>query len=42
MNAYQKDLFGFTAGELEIVGDIESPVVLLEQWRVLRETLSYN
>ncbi len=37
-NEQQDDLFGFMAGELEVVGDIESPVVPLEQWNVVRET----
>ncbi len=36
-NEQQDDLFGFMAGELEVVGDIESPVVPLEQWNVVRE-----
>lgn len=34
----QNDIFGFMAGEFRIVGDIESPVVPLDQWEVLRET----
>jgi antitoxin (DNA-binding transcriptional repressor) of toxin-antitoxin stability system len=29
----KQDLFGFMAREFEIVGDIESPVVPLEEWR---------
>jgi antitoxin (DNA-binding transcriptional repressor) of toxin-antitoxin stability system len=29
----KQDLFGFMAGELKIVGDIESPVVPLDEWR---------
>ena len=32
------DVFGFMAGEFRIVGDIQSPVVPLEQWRALKET----
>lgn len=32
------DIFGFMAGEFRIVGDIESPVVPLDHWDVLRET----
>ena len=32
------DIFGFMAGEFRIVGDIESPVVPLDHWNVLRET----
>jgi prevent-host-death family protein len=30
-------LFGFMAGECRIVGDIEGPVVSLEEWEVLRK-----
>jgi len=36
-NEQQDDLFGFMAGELGVVGDIESPVVPLEQWNVVTE-----
>ncbi len=32
----KQDLFGFMAGEFKIVGDIESPVVPLEEWEVMR------
>ena len=28
-------LFGFLAGQVQIVGDIESPLVPLKQWKVL-------
>ena len=31
------DLFGFMKGEFEIVGDIISPVVPLEDWESLKE-----
>jgi hypothetical protein len=31
------DLFGFMAGEFEIVGDVESPVFLSKNWVVLRK-----
>jgi prevent-host-death family protein len=31
-----KDIFGCLAGKIEIVGDIESPVVPLEDWEALR------
>jgi prevent-host-death family protein len=31
------DLFGFMKGEFEIVGDIMSPVVPLEDWGSLKE-----
>jgi hypothetical protein len=34
----KSDLFGFLAGEFRVVGDIESPVVPLDQREVLRET----
>jgi prevent-host-death family protein len=33
----KQDLFGFMAGELKIVGDIESPVIPLEEWEVMRK-----
>lgn len=33
----KQDLFGFMAGELKIVGDIESPVVPLEESEVMRK-----
>jgi prevent-host-death family protein len=32
----KQDLFGFMAGEFKVVGDIESPVVPLEEWEVMR------
>ena len=31
------DLFGFMKGEFEIVGDVISPVVPLEDWESLKE-----
>ncbi len=31
------DLFGFMAGEVRIVGDVEAPVVPLKQWRVTKK-----
>jgi prevent-host-death family protein len=31
------DLFGFMAGRMKIVGDIESPVVPLKQWKVFKK-----
>jgi prevent-host-death family protein len=31
------DLFGFMVGEFEIVGDVESPVVPLKDWEVLKK-----
>jgi prevent-host-death family protein len=33
----KQDLFGFMAGEFKIVGDIERPVVALEDWEVMRK-----
>jgi prevent-host-death family protein len=30
------DIFGFMAGKFDIVGDIESPVVRLKDWKVFR------
>jgi prevent-host-death family protein len=33
----KQDLFGFMAGEFKIVGDIESAVVPLARWEVLRK-----
>ena len=32
-----RDLFGFMADELKVIGDIESPVVPLEEWEVMRK-----
>lgn len=31
------DLFGFMSGEFTIIGDIESPVVPLKDWEVLKK-----
>ena len=36
--AKKSDIFGFMTGEFLIMGDIESPVVPLSQWKVLKET----
>ena len=33
----KNDLFGFMVGRMKIVGDVESPVVPLSQWKVLRK-----
>jgi antitoxin (DNA-binding transcriptional repressor) of toxin-antitoxin stability system len=33
----KQDLFGFMAGEFKIVGDIERPMVALEEWEVMRK-----
>jgi prevent-host-death family protein len=30
------DIFGFMAGKAEIVGDIESPVVPLKDWKIFK------
>jgi len=32
-----RDLFGFMADELKVIGDIESPVVPLEEWKVMQK-----
>ena len=32
-----RDLFGFMADELKVIGDIESPVVPLEEWEVMQK-----
>ena len=34
----QSTIFGFMADDFRIAGDIESPVVPLDDWEVLRET----
>jgi antitoxin (DNA-binding transcriptional repressor) of toxin-antitoxin stability system len=31
------DIFGFMAGKFKIVGDIESPVVPLSQWKIMKK-----
>jgi len=33
----KRELFGFMAGEFRIVGDIERPVVSIEEWEVMRK-----
>ncbi|MGB2901392.1 MAG: type II toxin-antitoxin system Phd/YefM family antitoxin [Candidatus Acidiferrum sp.] len=35
--AEKSDLFGFMAGRMKIIGDIESPVVPLKQWKVFKK-----
>ena len=35
--AGESDLFGFMAGRMKIVGDIESPVLPLKQWKVFKK-----
>ena len=37
VSSKKRDLFGFMAGQFEIVGDIESPTVPLEAWVVMRK-----
>lgn len=37
IEAKNDDLFGFMAGKFTIVGDIESPVVPLKQWKVFKK-----
>jgi prevent-host-death family protein len=37
VSSKKRDLFGFMAGQFEIVGDIESPTVPLEAWGVMRK-----
>jgi prevent-host-death family protein len=37
VSSKKRDLFGFMAGQFEIVGDIESPTVPLEAWAVMRK-----
>ena len=36
-SAESAELFGFMSGEFAIVGDIESPVVPLKDWEVLKK-----
>jgi len=33
----ENDLFGFMAGEFRITGDVESPVVPIEAWEVMKK-----
>ena len=35
--AGKSDLFGFMAGRMKIVGDIESPILPLKQWKVFKK-----
>lgn len=35
--AENSDLFGFMADRMKIIGDIESPVVPLKQWKVFKK-----
>jgi len=36
VNQEKDDIFGFMAGKFKIVGDIESPVVPLKDWKITR------
>jgi antitoxin (DNA-binding transcriptional repressor) of toxin-antitoxin stability system len=36
VRAKRDSVFGYMAGKFKIVGDIESPVVPLEEWEVMR------
>ena len=33
----ESDLFGFMAGEFKIVGDVESPVIPLKHWEIMKK-----
>ena len=33
----ENDLFGFMAGKFKIIGDIESPLVPLKQWKITKK-----
>jgi prevent-host-death family protein len=33
----ENDLFGFMAGKFKIIGDIESPVVPLKHWKIMKK-----
>jgi prevent-host-death family protein len=35
--ADNSDIFGFMAGRMTILGDIESPVVPLKDWKILKK-----
>jgi prevent-host-death family protein len=37
MEADNSDIFGFMAGDFDIVGDIESPAVPLKDWKILKK-----
>ena len=37
VSSKKRDLFGFMAGQFEIVGNIEAPVVPQEAWEVMRK-----
>jgi prevent-host-death family protein len=33
----KQNLFGFMVGQFKVIGDIESPVMSLEEWEVMRK-----
>ena len=37
IRAEKDDIFGFMAGKFDIVGDIESPVVPLKHWKIMKK-----
>ena len=37
IRAEKDDIFGFMAGKFDIVGDIESPVVPLKDWKIMKK-----
>jgi len=37
VQAGEDDLFGFMAGRLKVVGDIESPLVPLKHWKITKK-----
>ncbi|GEM_PF-775903 len=42
VGAEKDDIFGFMAGEFKIVGDIESPVVPLKDWKIMMTPMPRN
>jgi prevent-host-death family protein len=36
VQAAEEDIFGFMAGKLKVVGDIESPMLPLKHWNVTK------
>jgi prevent-host-death family protein len=37
VDSKQDDIFGFMKGKFKIVGDIESPVVPLKDWKIMKK-----
>lgn len=37
IRAGEDDIFGFMAGRLKVVGDIESPLVALKHWKITKK-----